>query len=396
MSLPRLRFPEFRDAGKWEEERLGSICEMQAGKFVRASEIQDQIGQDLYPCYGGNGVRGFTKTYTHAGQYSLIGRQGALCGNINLTNGKFYATEHAVVVTPNKGVNTIWLFYNLGYLNLNQYATGQAQPGLSVDNLEKVLINIPSEEKEQQKIADCLSSIDDLIAAQAQKLAALKAHKKGLMQQLFPAEGETVPKLRFPEFLDAGEWESKKVGDICDFVVPGRNKPTEFDGDIPWITTPDIEQNGIVIFSKKKLNITKEEAKNIGSKIVPKNSIIISCVGELGVVAIAGIDLIINQQLHAFIPKESIYFRFLLYALTIRKPYMEKVATKTAVPYMNKDTCNSIPVIMPNTSEQQKIADCLSSIDDLIAAQTQKLAVLKAHKKGLMQQLFPAVDEATE
>ena len=114
----------------------------------------------------------------------------------------------------------------------------------------------------------------------------------------------STPKLRFKEF--SGDWTLNKVGDICDCIVPGRNKPTEFDGDIPWITTPDIEQNRVILFSKKKLHITEEEAKKIGSKIVPKNSIIISCVGELGLVGFTGKDLIINQQLHAFIPKENI------------------------------------------------------------------------------------------
>jgi type I restriction enzyme S subunit len=185
-TVPKLRFPEFRDAGEWEEKQLVGVCKMQAGKFVRASEIQEQINDGLHPCYGGNGLRGFTKTHTHAGKYSLIGRQGALCGNITLATGKFHATEHAVVVTPNKGVDTDWLFYMLGYLNLNQYATGQAQPGLSVENLEKISIKIPKDEAEQQKIADCLSSIDDQISVQTQKFAAFKAHKKGLMQQLFP------------------------------------------------------------------------------------------------------------------------------------------------------------------------------------------------------------------
>jgi type I restriction enzyme, S subunit len=186
-TVPQLRFPEFRDAGDWEEKQLAGVCKMQAGKFVRASEIQEQKIDGLHPCYGGNGLRGFTKTHTHTGKYSLIGRQGALCGNITLATRKFHATEHAVVVTPNKGVETDWLFYMLGYLNLNQYATGQAQPGLSVENLEKISIKIPDDEKEQQKIADCLSSIDNLITAQTQKLDALKAHKKGLMQRLFPA-----------------------------------------------------------------------------------------------------------------------------------------------------------------------------------------------------------------
>ena len=189
-TLPKLRFPEFRDAGEWEEKQLKDACDMQAGKFVQASEIQDHSNDVLYPCYGGNGLRGYTKTYTHEGAYSLIGRQGALCGNVNLVSGRFHATEHAVVTTPKAGVDTNWLFYKLALLNLNQYATGQAQPGLSVENLERVEIKIPRDIREQQKIADCLASLDDLITAQTQKLTALKTHKKGLMQQLFPVLDE--------------------------------------------------------------------------------------------------------------------------------------------------------------------------------------------------------------
>ena len=187
---PRLRFPEFQDAGGWVEKTLGSACHMQAGKFVSASEISDQNVEGLFPCYGGNGLRGYTTTFTHSGKYPLIGRQGALCGNVKLGFGHFHATEHAVVATPENGIAGDWLFYLLDFLNLNQYATGQAQPGLSVDVLAKVAIPIPNEETEQQRIADCLSSLDESIAAQTQKLDALKTHKKGLMQQLFPSPEE--------------------------------------------------------------------------------------------------------------------------------------------------------------------------------------------------------------
>jgi len=212
--LPQLRFPEFLDAGDWEERPLESICGMQAGKFVSASKINEKFEAGLYPCYGGNGLRGFTKTHTHTGKYPLIGRQGALCGNIFFAKEKFHATEHAIVVTPFKGIDIIWLYYLLVHLNLNQYATGQAQPGLSVDILKKVTTIIPAKEKEQQKIADCLSSLDELIAAQAHKLDTLKAHKKGLMQQLFPALGQSTPTLRFPEFQDAGAWKKKILGKL--------------------------------------------------------------------------------------------------------------------------------------------------------------------------------------
>jgi type I restriction enzyme S subunit len=163
---------------------------MQAGKFVTAAEIKDQNAGDMFPCYGGNGLRGFTATFTHNGVYPLIGRQGALCGNVKLASGQFHATEHAVVATPRKGVEVVWLYYVLDLLNLNRFATGQAQPGLSVDVLEKVAVAIPNDEREQQRIATCLSSLDALITAETQKHEALKTHKRGLMQQLFPSPEE--------------------------------------------------------------------------------------------------------------------------------------------------------------------------------------------------------------
>lgn len=195
-----------------------------------------------------------------------------------------------------------------------------------------------------------------------------------------------VPALRFPEFT--GEWERKKVGELCDSIVPGRNKPTDFSGEIPWITTPDIEHNGIISFSKKGLNISRDQAKKIGSKIVPKNSIIISCVGDLGLSAITGKEIVINQQLHAFLPKEKIEYRFLLYQLNLQKKYMDMVATKTAVPYMNKDNCNSIPISFPTLPEQKRIASFFTVIDKKITDLKQKKNLLEQYKKGVMQRLF--------
>ena len=184
--VPQFRFPEFEDDGDWVENKLDSACSMQAGVFVKASDINEKKGNSLFPCYGGNGLRGYTSSYTHDGIYSLIGRQGALCGNITLAKSKFHATEHAIVVTPKAQIDTLWFFYMLNRLDLNQYATGQAQPGLSVKNLNALRVVCPQTEAEQQKIANCLSSINELITAQNEKIESLKQHKKGLMQQLFP------------------------------------------------------------------------------------------------------------------------------------------------------------------------------------------------------------------
>ncbi len=160
-----------------ERKKLGEICIMKAGKFVAASKIKDKNIGNLYPCYGGNGLRGYTKTFTHEGKYSLIGRQGALCGNVHLVEGKFHATEHAVVVTAQKEVNTNWLFYLLRSMNLNQYATGVAQPGLSVKNITPLHVKIPSLEQQEEIISQIAIFENRIKSAQAviQEASAKKA-----------------------------------------------------------------------------------------------------------------------------------------------------------------------------------------------------------------------------
>ena len=185
-TVPRLRFPGFLNGSTWDELTIGGVCDLNAGDFIPASEITKQADEGSFPCYGGNGFRGYVKSFTHEGRYVLVGRQGALCGNVKLYAGKFHATEHALVAMPKPGVNTGWLFYALDVLKLNRFATGQAQPGLSVGVLSDVGISIPIGGDEQQKIADCLGSLNDLIAAEGWKLETLRQHKQGLLQQLFP------------------------------------------------------------------------------------------------------------------------------------------------------------------------------------------------------------------
>lgn len=159
-----------------QKVKIGSILDLKAGKFVSASDITDEYHESLYPCYGGNGLRGYTKSFTHEGNYCLIGRQGALCGNITRVSGKFHATEHAVVVTPLIDINDTWLYYKLVSLDLNQYATGVAQPGLSVKNIDNILIDIiPIEE--QNKVAESIEVLESKLD-EAQAIIDTSAEQK--------------------------------------------------------------------------------------------------------------------------------------------------------------------------------------------------------------------------
>ena len=182
-------------------------------------------------------------------------------------------------------------------------------------------------------------------------------------------------------------WEKHPIGKICKSIVPGRNKPKSFDGTIPWITTPDIQ--GRYLPSKAQRNFISETAiKESGAKIVPAGGVVIAAVGELGLTAIAAEPIVLNQQLHAFICTDNIYNEYLAYWLETQKPYMDSVASKTTIPYMNKSNCESIPVIFPLLPEQKKIVRILSTWDRAIEVTEKLLNNSQQQKKALMQQLL--------
>ena len=140
----------------WAWVRLKTLFSLQAGKSIEAKEISQDKALQMYPCYGGNGQRGYVKFYSYEGDYPIIGRQGALCGNINRAIGQFYATEHAIVVSS-WYVDITWLCYFLSALDLNQYATATAQPGLAVTKINEVFIPLPPF-NEQKRIADIITT----------------------------------------------------------------------------------------------------------------------------------------------------------------------------------------------------------------------------------------------
>lgn len=153
------------EEGGVEWKTLGEIVKMRAGQHISARNIVDgKEGDFVYPCFGGNGIRGYVKEKSHDGEHLLIGRQGALCGNVQRMKGQFYATEHAVVVSAMQGIDIDWAFHMLTTMNLNQYASKSAQPGLAVGKLQELKLLVPSIER-QKYIAKILDKFDTLTSS---------------------------------------------------------------------------------------------------------------------------------------------------------------------------------------------------------------------------------------
>lgn len=176
---PEIRFPGF--TGAWEQRKLGDLCvEFRSGEFISASDITE-TGE--YPVFGGNGLRGFTDRFNHDGEYTLIGRQGALCGNVNFAVGKSYFTEHAIAVRADQKNQTRFLYYLFSAMDLGQYSGQSAQPGLAVGNLVELKSTLP-DKQEQEKISGFLTALDTLITLHQRELEETKTYKKTLAKLL--------------------------------------------------------------------------------------------------------------------------------------------------------------------------------------------------------------------
>lgn len=277
---------------------------------------------------------------------------------------------------------------------LQKLSGGSSIKHLYQKDFEKYEIAYP-EIKEQKKIADCLATIDELITVQTQKLDALKTHKKGLMQQFFPAEGETVPKLRFPGFL--GKWESHKLEELAkrgSGHTPNKQKSQYYNGGIKWVSLADSNKLDEGYIYETKVEISNEGIENSSAALHPAGTVILSRDAGVGKSAILYSEMAVSQHFIAWVCDESKLLNwFLYYVLQVLKPAFERIAVGNTIKTIGLPYFRELCISIPSLEEQQRVADCLTSIDLLITVQSQKLDALKTHKKGLMQQLFPPMDE---
>jgi len=413
--VPSLRFPEFRDIGEWEHTRLGKI-----GEFIGGGTPETSVAE-----YWDGDIQWFTPTeikekYLSKSKRTITEKGLKNSSAKSLPKGTLLLSTRATVgdvgiaVNPcstNQGfqsllvkeseINVFWYYWLICHKNdLLRKSSGSTFLEIGKGEIQKVDAFRPQKE-EQKKIADCLAAIDALITAQTQKRDALKANKKGLMQQLFPAEGETQPKLSFPEFRDMGDWEVKRLGDICEKIMDGTHfSPKSKSGTHVYLTSKNIK-NGVIDLSNVSY-ISEEEHRQIYKKCpVMANDILLTKDGaNTGNCALNNLAFEFSLLSSVAVLRGSKLFldqRFLYQAILSEKiqRLIKESISGQAITRITLEKISNFSMSMPSLPEQQKIADCLVSFDALITAQIEKIDALKTHKKGLMQQLFPAMDEVS-
>ena len=364
--------------------KLGEVCLLKAGKFVSANDISPEYNKGLYPCFGGNGIRGYVADYTHDGEFPLIGRQGALCGNVNLASGKFHATEHAVVVQPKIEMNVHWLYYALNAMNLGQYATGAAQPGLAVSKLETLSIEIPNI-SEQNKIAQTLCKVEQLVNFRKQQLAKLDELVKARFVEMFgdaKLNPNNLPCCSLSEyivFLTSGSrgW-SQYFTDSGEYFITIKNvKNCKITlQDVQCVTPPD-----------------NAEAKRTR---VQENDLLISITADLGRTGIvtkkiAEHGAYINQHLTCIRLKQDklnpLYVAYYMESDAGKEQFIAK--NQSAVKAgLNFNAINSLKLMVPPLALQNQFAAFVERVDQQKQTIQQSIEKLELMKKALMQEYF--------
>jgi len=400
--MPKLRFPEFLSKGTWRETIVGEISNTVIAGGTPSTSDKKFWGGNVR--WMNSGELNYKKVYEVQGRITreglvnsstklipprcvLIGLagQGKTRGTIAMNMIELCTNQSIAAIFPNDPVfNSDFLYYELDrrYDELRRLsAGGEGRGGLNLQIIKSLKVTLPAL-PEQQKIADCLNSVDNLIATETRKLDALKTHKKWLMRQLFPREGETQPSLRFPKFQSTREWEEKEVGDVF--------KVTR--GEVLSMTLVKDEETDDARYPVYSSQTKRDGLSGFYSSYLYENAITWTTdganagdvnyrVGKFYCTNVCGVLINTNGYANPCIAA-------LLNSVSRRH------VSYVGNPKLMNGVMAQIKIPFPTIEEQLVISDFLSSIKVLISAQTKKLDLLKTHKQGLMQQIFPSPEEA--
>lgn len=389
---------------KWREVLIPEVLFFQEGPGVRNTQFREAGVKLLNVGNINNGAINLSSTKTHLaeeeayGKYShflvddgdlLIACSGIIVENFH-NKIALASSEHLPLCLNtstmrfkplNKdNIDILFFKYYLQSENfksqLVKLITGSAQLNFGPSHIRKIKLPLPSL-SQQQKIANILDAADAI----RQNDKALIAKYDELTQALFlEMFGDPVSNPK--------GWEKVETIKYCDSIVPGRDKPKSFTGSTPWVTTNDLNHLGKTSSSKSNIGLTDNEILQVKAKIIPEGSVIMTCVGDLGIVTVNTSKMVVNQQLHAFICGPKLNNEFLMYSISFQKPYMYKMSSSTTVPYMNKTVCNNTPTIVPPIELQNQFAERVAVIEEQKAIAQKQLEKSEELFNSLLQKAF--------
>ena len=384
MNVPKLRFPEF--SGEWEEKKLKECVDIfdSQREPLDAKERANRSGK--YPYYGASGIIDYIDDYIFEGEAVLLGEDGANIINRNsrlafIATGKYWVNNHVHIMKANSDNVNYYICEYLENLNYSKICAGTAQPKLTQDVIRNLTIRTPCKQ-EQQKIAGFLSNVDSIISAETKILNTLQKKKKALMQKLFTQQ------IRFKsnDGTDFPEWEEKKLGELCEYIgggTPSKKCKEYWNGNINWASVKDI--TGKYLFETQD-KITQLGVDSSATNICGPNSLLLITRMSPGKTVITKCITAINQDLK--IVKSEINTEFLHLLFESIQSKIDEKTSGTTVKGISIESLNQIVVKLPCKVEQQKIVDCLSSMDSLIQNQQKVVTTWQQRKKALLQQMF--------
>lgn len=359
---------------EWKEYKLGDVCSrLSSGKNISASKISDS---DVYPVFGGNGLRGYTDNSNFTGECAIIGRQGAFCGNVRFFSGEAYMTEHAVVVCGNEKANTRYLSYLLSTMNLGRLSGQSAQPGLAVGTLAKQLIKLPPLPT-QQKIAAILSSLDDKIELNNKINTNLEQQAGALFKNWFvdfePFGG------KMPEGWKVGKLS--EIGTIVGGSTPSKAKKDYYTNNgIAWITPKDLSNDKSKFISHGEIDITELGFKNSSAIKMPKGTVLYSSRAPIGYIAISKNEVTTNQGFKSVIPNPNVGNAYIYYFLRSNFELIDNMASGSTFKEISGTAMKNVPVLIPDDKTLfnfQTMCETLFSQQELLENENVTLSTIR-------------------
>ena len=367
---------------EWEVIRLGEVFSLEYGKGLTEKEREN--GE--FPVYGSNGVVDYHSQYIVKGPGVIVGRKGSV-GAVAWADKNFWPIDTTYYISLKKSeIDLRWLFYKLLSLNLARLNMATGTPGLNRELVYKVKISLPPL-PEQKKIAEILSTVDTAIEKVGEAIAKTERIKKGLMQELL------TKGIGHKEFKDTEigripkEWEVVKVGKIGN-VITGTTPSTkvkEYWGEGYLFVTPTDFSNNKYVY-KTERSVTQRGVEK--ARIIPKDSVMVTCIASIGEIAMSSEECITNQQINSIVCGEKANPHYVYYVMKFRKNVLKKWAGITTSPIVKKSLFEEFPLPLPPLPEQQKIAEILSTVNKRLELLRNKKEKLTRIKKGLMNDLL--------